>query len=1107
MSALTLRLTTALVLIVVGRPLSGLQPPTQPGDTSRRAAAPNLGPLRTIEFETDEGTWTSVDVSPDGRTIVFDMLGDIYTVPIAGGEARRLTSGLPWDDQPRFSPDGRRIAFISDRDGMHNLWVMNADGGAPRQLSRDRKNTISSPAWIADGPSVIVRKSVWGAQGGIELWLYHGEGGSGVRLAERARINVPSGPSPSPDARYVYYAGGGGGGSQLYRFDRRIGTAAQLTAGAGPSFRPQVSPDGRLLAYARRTDARTELWVRDLTTADERVLVPQVTRDASEGGGPDLLPGYAFTPDGRSIVIAAGGKIHQIDVTTGADRVIPYRARVSVSVAERIRGPERRAGGDSVHARVMRWPRISPDGRRLVFSSFARLWVADLPAGTASRNLTLRPRRLTGSDEGEYSPAFSPDGRWIAYATWSDSARGHLRIVSADGRQSRRLTTAAGQYLNPAWSPDGSRIAYVAGNPAAEQIAWQPNEALPYTIRWIPAAGGPSQDVAQVPVPHWPERSHPTPTFSADGTRLFFTEQQSEPQFKRALVSTRLDGTDKVVHLRFWAGDEAVPSPDGRRVALTRSDNIYVAALPMFTATPIDLEMEAGALPVVRVTRDGGDFVAWQGDSTLVWNHAMRMFRRRIETLAPPVPPPGTPTPAPADVPAPATPARDTTLRVDTIATVVITLPRDVPRGTIAFTNARLVTMRGEEVIERGTIVVDGERIAAVGPAASVQVPAGATVIDAAGTTIIPGLHDAHAHLQFNPYGTYSQLKWPYVVNLAYGVTTAMDPWSPSHEVFEQSAMVEAGMLLGPRIYSTGTWIDGRFEYLPQYVDIRSVDDARGIVRRLKSLGADMLKEYVQPRREARQWIAQAAREERVPLTAEGAGDWVRNLTMVMDGFTAFEHTLPIAPVYKDVIEVIARSGVHYTPTLMVTYGGPSLNPYFVGKTNPHDDVKVRRFTPEERLDEGRRWQWIPEDELFFREIARSATAMSRAGALISLGAHGNRQGIGAHWELWGRVMGGATPWEALRDATVRPAQKLGLDRDLGSLEAGKLADFVVLDANPLEDIQNSDDIRYVVKGGAVFDDESMTQLWPARRKPGRFFWQTDADARRFAAPEPRAMR
>ncbi|MEP7346838.1 MAG: amidohydrolase family protein, partial [Gemmatimonadaceae bacterium] len=939
-------------------------------------------------------------------------------IPIDGGTATRLTSGLPWDNQPRFSPDGRHIAFISDRDGMTNLWIVNADGTSPRQLSRDRKNTISSPAWMTDGPSVVVRKSIWGTGGGIELWVYHRDGGSGVRLADRARLTAPSGPTISTDARYVFFSGGGGGGAQLYRLDRRNGAVSQLTGGTGPSFRPQLSPDGRLLAFARRQDARTELRLYDIATGRDRLLLSQVTRDATEGGGPDFLPGYAFTPDGTSIVITIAGKIARVDVATGAVRDIPYRAHQSLTLGELVRSPARTLGGDSLVARVMRWPRLSPDGRRLVFSALAHLWVMDLPNG--------QPRRLTTGTDGEYSPAWSPDGRRIAYTTWSDSAWGQVRLISADGREQRTVTRIARQFLNPAWSPDGSMLAVVLGNPIAEQVAWQPNETLPYTLAWLRVADGDLHEVIQIPVPHWPERSHPVVSFNSDGTRLFFTEQQSEPQFRRALTSIRLDGTDKTVHLRFLAGDEGVPSPDGKRVALTRGDNLWVTALPTYTLTPIDLDLDSPALPATRVTRSGADFPAWQDANTLVWSDAMRLLRKRVDAAGG---------------------AADTTIRYDTVTNVRVSLPRSVPRGTIAFTNARLVTMRGEEVIGRGTIVVDGERILAIGASDSVRMPSGATVVDADGKTIIPGLIDGHAHLQFNPYGTYPQQKWPYIVNLAYGVTTAFDPWSPSHEVSEQGDMVEAGELLGPRIYSTGTWIDGRFDYLPQYVDIKNADDARGIVRRLKSLGADMLKEYVQPRREARQFLAQAAREEHIPITAEGAGDWVHDLTMVMDGYTAFEHTLPIAPVYRDVIELMVRSEVHYTPTLIVTYGGPSLNAYFTGKMSPHDDPKVRRFTPEERMDEGRRWTWVPEDELFFREVAKSATAMSRAGVLVSLGAHGNRQGIGAHWELWGRVLGGATPWEALRDATVRPAQKLGMERDLGTLEAGKLADFLVLDA------------------------------------------------------------
>jgi hypothetical protein len=312
--------------------------------------------------------------------------------------------------------------------------------------------------------------------------------------------------------------------------------------------------------------------------------------------------------------------------------------------------------------------------------------------------------------------------------------------------------------------------------------------------------------------------------------------------------------------------------------------------------------------------------------------------------------------------------------------------------------------------------------------------------------------------------------------------------------------------MLGPRLFSTGTWIDGRREELAQFIDIRTADDSRAIVRRLKTLGADMLKEYLQPRREARQYLAQAAREEELPITAEGGGDWVHDLSMVMDGYTAFEHTLPIAPLYTDVVQLLVQSEVHYTPTLMVTYGGEPLNNYYYGLTNPHDDPKVRRFTPEERMDDGRRWTHVPDDELFFKQIGRDLVKVDKAGGLVSLGAHGNRQGIGVHWEMWGRAAGGETPWVILRDATLRPAQKLGVERDLGSLEVGKLADFVVLDKNPLDDIHNSEAIHWVVKGGVVYDASSMATLWPERRTLKRFFWQSEDDYKKFFAPAPPAL-
>jgi Tol biopolymer transport system component/imidazolonepropionase-like amidohydrolase len=1060
---------SALLAVVCGAAV-----PAEARQVAADSARPVVAPLRTISFETAEGTWTSLDVSPDGRMLVFDLLGDLYTLPIEGGTARPLTSGLDWDQQPRYSPDGRHIAFLSDRDGGTNVWIIDADGGSPRQLSRDRRSSFVSPAWTTDGPAVVVRRSTWGTTPTTDLWVYHRDGGSGHRLAEAGKLTPAGGASFSRDGRYAYHTGAR---QAIFRYDRRTGENVQLTAGFGASLRPAVSPDGRWLAYGRSADARTELRLRDLETGEERVLAPNVTGGANQRAQ-DAMPGYAFTPDGRALVLSIDGRIQRIDIASGGTTVIPFVVQVERQVAEPVQ-VARRVAPDSVVARVIRWPRVSPDGRRLVFSSFARLWIMDLPAG--------QPRLLTPGGATEYAPAWSPDGRWIAYTTWSDSAGGgHLRVIGADGRGGRQLTTRTGQYLNPAWSPDGSRIAYVAGSPLAEQIAWQPNEELPYQIRWVSASGGESHHVTHVRPYHWSQRAHPILSFTAGGTRLLYPELEDGRGGRHAIVSISLDGLQRTVLYRLWAGDEAIPSPDGTRLALWRSENFYVVPLPQYAAEPIDLDLGAAAVPSTRITRDGADWGAWSDASSFVYASANRVFRRTIG-------PPGTPI--------------DTASVAEPIADVRLVLPRARPAGAIAFTNARIITMRADEVIEDGTIVVRGDRIVAVGPAGAVTVPGDAVRVNATGRTIMPGLHDAHAHLQFSSQGTYPDRKWPFIMNLAYGVTSVLDPWTPTHEFFEQSDMIDAGLMLGPRLYSTGSWVDGRFEYLAQYVDIRGIDDARQIVRRLRAFGADMMKEYVQPRRDQRQWLVQAAREEGLPITAEGAGDLVRNLTMVVDGFTAFEHTVPLSPLHGDVIELMARSGVHYTPTLIVTYGGVSLFDYFTALTNPHDDPKVRRFTPEPRLDDGRRWRHTPEDELHFRGIARDALRISRAGGRISLGSHGNQQGIGAHWELWGHVEGGATTLEAIRYATLRPAEKIGLERDLGSLEPGKLADFLVLAANPLDDIRRTTAIDWVVQGGFVYDADSMTRVWPDYQPLQRFFWQTDEEWRRFAAPAAAPLR
>lgn len=1053
-----------------------------------------LETTRTIEFTTDEGTWISLDVSPDGQQIVFDLLGDLYLMSITGGEARRLTSGAAWDTQPRFSPTGESIVFVSDRGGSDNLWLSRPDGTEPRPITKETKFLVGSPAWSPDGNYLAVRKGESSLDLG-ELWLYHREGGRGIQLTRReGRTRSIAGPTFSPDGQYIYFSNSPQGHVydadighyQVSRMNRDTGELETLTGTYGGGLRPQLSPDGRYLLYASRQDAKTGLRIRDLNTDAERWLVYPIDLDEQDGFVcADLLPGYAFTPDSRALVLSFGGKIHKIDLISRTQVLIPFTARVRQELAARAYFT-RRVGDGPLHVRQIRWSRQSQDGKRLVFGALGKIWIMDLPGG--------EPRRLTQGATREYAPSFSPDGKWIAYVGWSDDEGGHLWKAPVNGGSPLRLSRVPGFYHMPSWSSDGQKIVFVKGSARAwlsqdlnQRNAWRRSrvriEPISQDIRWIPAEGGESHLIVTSPLPAPARGLVQQPTFSAS-ERVYYLDYEP-PQLRRRdapgvllLQSVDADGKERRVHLRLVGASQAVASPDEKWVAFVVRENAYLTAIPR-NAEPVTIDLGSSPLPLIKLTNEGAYDLSWvNGGRTITWGFADKFYRiDRQQAIGG------------------STDVKPTPVEL----TVQLTVPRRMPQGKIALSDAQIITLRGDEVIPRGDILIENNRILAVGAHGKVPIPSDATVLNLRGKTIIPGLIDLHDHLHPIPE-IIPERPWSLAAHLAYGVTTGLDPSADSKAVFMYAEMVEAGELLGQRIYSTGSALNVRA------AQIESLDDAREIVRRYKEHGAISLKEYLQPRRIQRQWLMMAAQEEGLLATADGGGHLAFDLTHVLDGYTGFEHNMPPVPVYKDVIELLARARTYYSPTLGVELVGPRGYRYFRQTMDLHEDAKLRRFTPHEEIDrDTRRRLLVVEDDFRFVQAAEVVAQLVRKGGYAVLGGHGEQQGLATHWELWTFVMGGLTPLEALRAGTLYGAECLGLQQDLGSLEPGKLADLVVLNKSPLENIRNSTDILYVVKNGEVFEGTTLNQVWPQRKTFPTFFWQLQDEELGTLKKEPKA--
>jgi len=758
-------------------------------------------------------------------------------------------------------------------------------------------------------------------------------------------------------------------------------------------------------------------------------------------------------------VLWARGKLWRVDAKSGVQREIPFHVADERTTFEPVRFPVEVAPNE-FDVKLLRWVRVAPKDDLVVYQALGHLWSRALPDGT--------PKRLTKEDgEFEFFPALSRDGKSLAYLAWSDEKLGSLRVLDLASGASRTLTKEPGHYADPVFTPDGKEVVYEKG---AGGYVTSPLWSHDPGIYRVPAAGGEPELVSH-------EGSHPQ--FGADGKRVYLMKvTQEKDADRRELFSLELDGSDRRTDLVSQWATEFVLSPDGRWVAFVERWNAYVAPF-VPTGREVSIGPKSTAVPVAKVSRDAGENLAFSGDSKrLHWSLGPELYTRELTDafafLA------GAPEKPEKEVKPPEPPEHG--------VNIAFRAPYARPDGALALVGAKLVTMKGDEVVPDGVIVVDSNRITAVGPRSSTPIPAGAKVFDVSGTTIVPGLIDVHAHGAQGSDGITPQSNWIHAANLAFGVTTIHDPSNDTNAIHAVAELAKAGAVLSPRTFSTGTILYGAAGAFAAPID--SLDDARSHLRRLKAVGAISVKSYNQPRREQRQQILAAAREIGMNVVPEGGSLFQHNMTMVVDGHTGIEHSLPVEHVYDDVLELWGPSGVGYTPTLVVGYGGPWGEEYWYEHEDVWANERLEHFVPRFVLDpRSRRRTKYPPEEFNTMRSSGICKALLDHGGSVQLGAHGQLAGLAAHWELEMFVQGGMSAHEALRCGTINGARYIGLDHDLGSLEPGKLADFFVCEGDALADVARTRNVRYTMLNGRLYDAATMA---PADGRGGtapKFFW------------------
>ena len=1000
---------------------------------------------RPIRFMADRFTHPDIDVSPEGETLVFTVLGDLYLSDIQGGEARLLHSGHLYIEQPRFSPNGRLIAFLNtDGASTSELWLIDVEG---KQVQRVSDEHIGRFDWTQDG------KRLHDLEGRVfDVSLL--DESIFVQARTEAENQVEKFVLPGES----YWRRG------LVGIRGEDGSTEFESDSSAFSYHPKFSRNRSKLFFASR-DERGESSISeyDLATGAERV----VRRNHSFSLPKLLYPGkhlpveaFGVGPSGGFIVFSSGGRLIRRDLQTGKEEMIPVR--VTVKGNNYFSRPEPPGFADRVPIRNL--SSISVSGsNEVVFGAAGKAWIGDASEEPFS------PTRLSQLDDLQFMPSFSPDGKKIVFAGWSDTRFGTL-VVHDRKSDTDTVLRAGGLYLNPVWSPDGKRIAFLEGsakhlNRTSAYVDTDSFEAMKLVV--LDTETGLGKIVAEYRPSVSIGRFHTKPQFLEGGNRLWFMEKDAaERSFLggRQLVSVDIAEGTKLVHARFALEvSHAVPSPDGSSVAIVKRNSVEVYALE--PGEPLNLHSHSEKPSfVLRASPEFGVAVEveWRDETSLTVFSAHRIGIWQLGTSG-----------------------------VSGAVNLGFSADSTRHESAIAFTNVRLVTMNGSEVIERGTLVIEGNRIVSVG-GQEVVPPRNAVIMDLEGQTVVPGFVDSHDHSYQLPFGAteiFPQRKYQSVAQLAYGVTTVFDPAARNPDVFAHAEAINAGYIVGPRLFSTGEPIESASSF--GGVELSEYRDAEAIVFDLIERGAIAVKSYAISNSTHRRWIVDAAHSKGAWVAAESGDSYEHIVQMAREGHGSIEH-YPFHEdgVYGDVAQLLVQTEATLSPTV----GTHSvLVQLCLSKDIASLDFeKYRRLFPSNRRrftsNDYESAEYAPD----CRGLVPALKRFHDAGVNITASSHGVA-GLGLHLSLWLLAdVADLAPLDALRTVTISGAKKLAIQDDVGTLEVGKLADLIILSENPLDDIRNTVAIEYVMKDGRLYRGRTLDQLYPEREVAGRPYWLDD---------------